>query len=297
MITSTLPTQATALPTDVTIGATLSAASRARLVEAVADWAAHYGVGSRSALARAYATALAELDAQSAPAAPASSPLNLRDRVEQAHLKAHGAPALHAELTDERERDAAVSDDAALVRYHAKWERKLSKLQRAHAQRWRVPGLSTEEVRDALTLRLVEAVRSKLPLRHPGRAGKEWGLLFAQAELRLLRKSFRLEVTPADCGEAPLLQRPPTQEEQWLEREADTCRALAGQSARDKLSQPQRRWLSAMTFAANTGQFFHTSDRLNLSAASRLLGKNRSSAQRAYKELQTQFIDELERLE
>jgi hypothetical protein len=87
--------------------------------------------------------------------------------------RAPSARALGAEQLERRERDAALTDDEALVAYEAKWQRKLAKLQRAFPARWRVAGLSDEEVRDLLTLRLLEAVRradaEELALARPGR--------------------------------------------------------------------------------------------------------------------------------
>lgn len=118
-----------------------------------------------------------------------------------------------------------------------------------------------------------------------------------EQHLAALRKSFRLAATPTDFAETPLPQRTLSQEELWLELEADTCRALAHQRAETRLSCPQRRWLGALRTAARDGAFFESSAQLNLSAASRLLGKNRSSALRAYNELQTRFRRELERFE
>ncbi len=56
----------------------------------------------------------------------------------------------------------------------------------------------------------------------------------------------------------------------------------------------QRQWLAAMRLAAVRGEFFESSGRLNLSAASRVLGKNRSSAQHAFKELQARVASELD---
>jgi hypothetical protein len=205
--------------------------------------------------------------------------------------------SLQRARADERERDLAAKDDAALVVYQRKWERKLARLQRAHPQRWRVPGLSDEEVRDALTLRLIEAIRE------PGgdpvlpRPGREWGLCVAEAHLAQLRRSFRLGATPTDFARTTLPGRSPSQEERWLELEHADCRAQAEQRARAQLSLPQRRWFDALKIAAHDGEFFERSDRLNLSAASRQLGMNRSSASRAYEALQGCFQRELERLE
>jgi hypothetical protein len=216
-------------------------------------------------------------------------------------------------LADERERDLAATNDAALVVYQRKWERKLARLQRAHPQRWHVPGLSDEEVRDALTLRLIEAIR-QLPTGpstgcpssegHPGgdaaRPEREWGLRVALARLAELRRSFRLAATPVDFAGVPLPGRHPnhslpSHEEHWLELEHERCLAQAEQRAHARLSGPQRRWLDALKSAAHDGDFFEASDRLNLSAASRRLGMNRSSASRAYEGLQTCFTRELER--
>ena len=205
------------------------------------------------------------------------------------------APAAQRALLDERERRQAAVDDGALVSYQRKWELKLRRLQRAHPARWRVAGLSEEEVRDALTLRLIEAVRGGAEP-EPGTEGKEWGLTVVERALRGLRKSFRLEATPMDFRAVSLEERVPTQEQRYLDDEASVARSIARQRAREQLSQPQRRWLAALSLAAMQGEFFQTSDRVNLSAASRMLGKDRSSAQRAYRALQTCFQRELERL-
>jgi hypothetical protein len=203
---------------------------------------------------------------------------------------------LQRALADERERDLAATNDTALVSYQRKWERKLARLQRAHPQRWRVPGLSDEEVRDALTLRLIEAIR-ELPAKDPApcRSGKEWGLCVAEEHLCRLRRSFRLGATPTDFARASLSARVPSQEEHWLELEEERCRVRAGQLAEEQLSRPQRRWLDALKSAAHEGEFFEGSQRLNLSAASRRLGMNRSSASRADEAQQARFSRELDR--
>ena len=204
------------------------------------------------------------------------------------------ARATVAELSDRRERDAARTEDRALVDYQAKWYRRLARLQRSFPERWRVVGLSDEEVRDLLTLRLIEAVRepdaAELALARPG---KEWGLLVAQRALRTLRRSFRLKVSPADFSEAHFDSRGPNQEEQWLEDEAERNRRSAQERAERGLSRPQRSWLAALKLSAHAGGFFAASAEPNLSAASRILGKNRSSAQRAFRELQARFSAEL----
>jgi hypothetical protein len=207
-----------------------------------------------------------------------------------------GGKALAAALSDLRERDAAAIDDVALVSYEAKWQRKLRRLQHVYPGRWRVPGLSDEEVRDILTLRLIEALRAGAfeAADHPC-PEKEWGLLIVERELRVLRKSFRLGAISADFDEAPVSIKESSQEEQWLELEANRRRALAQERAEESLSRPQRQWWSALKDSACAGSFFASSAEPNLSAASRLLGKNRSSAQRAYRELQNRFMAELKR--
>jgi hypothetical protein len=200
-------------------------------------------------------------------------------------------------MAPDRERDAATTDDAALVRYQAKWDKALARLQRAHPARWSVRGWSTEEVRDALTLRLLEVVRGDRAAHVLyEREGKDWALVVMCARLAELRKAHRLDERPMDFDDAPFVPREPNQEQQWLDAEADACRALARGRAERALTRPQRRWFAAMRMAANAGAFFRASDELNLSAASRVLGKNRSSAQRAWSELQLAFARELERV-
>jgi len=204
-----------------------------------------------------------------------------------------------AAAADERERQEAARDDAALIRYQSKWERRISRLQRAHPARWCVPGWSDEEVRDALTLRLIEALRApdtKPSPAAPSAAAKEWGLRVIERQLALLRRTFRLRARTADLRDAPLPARGPTVEERWLEREAEAARALAGHLAELGLNSPQRRWLAALREGARAGASFRASDAPNLSAASRLLGKNRSSAQRAFRELRARFDRERRRL-
>jgi hypothetical protein len=187
-----------------------------------------------------------------------------------------------------------MSTDDALVTYLAGWERSLMRLQRAYPARWHVPGLSDEEVRDALTLQLLEVVRHEPEGTLPERA-VALGLL--RRQLAALRQRFRLGATPTDFGEAQLAPREAGEEARWLELEADACRAEAAAAAKARLSTPQRRWLAAFKLAASGGAFFEASDEPNLSAASRVIGRHRSSAQRAYQELQAQFQHERRRIE
>jgi hypothetical protein len=204
--------------------------------------------------------------------------------------------AVQAEHSDRAQRDAARSDDRVLVSYEAKWQRKLCRLQQTYPERWRVAGLSDEEVRDILTLRLIEAVRQAsaedLALARPGR---EWGLLIVQRELRALRRVFKLPAIPVDFSETPAVMHELDQEERLLASESERLLSLAEQRAEQSLSRPQRQWLAALKLSARGGGFFEASAEPNLSAASRVLGKNRSSAQRAYRELQARFSRELSR--
>jgi hypothetical protein len=128
------------------------------------------------------------------------------------------------------------------------------------------------------------------------RAGRPWGLLFLAEQRRLLRKDYRLRVVVADLE--PLLDRGTevTDEARCIEEESRRLLGIARQRAEAGLSAPQRRWLSAMKMSANSGAFFATSGRPNLSAASRLLDRDRSSAQRAFAEIQERFARERRRL-
>jgi len=201
------------------------------------------------------------------------------------------------EDADRRERELARSSDAALVAYEAKWRARLARLQRRYPARWRVPGLSNEEVLDLLCLHLIEVLRGPdselLGLESPGHS---WGLLIAARKRRALRQAFRLAITPHDFAEAPSYRETPNQEQACLEQEEQRLLALAGERAKSQLSRPQRRWLAALELSARSGEFFAASDEPNLSAASRILGKNRSSALRAYRELQARYSSELARL-
>ncbi|MGC4092819.1 MAG: hypothetical protein QM756_34030 [Polyangiaceae bacterium] len=226
----------------------------------------------------------------------AGSAGDVLQRAEAEHLARFGTAKLLAEREDELERDAARSDDAALVAYERKWSRRLSCLQRRRSAYWTLPGLSADELRDELTLRLVEALRSPThDFTRCERAGREWGLAFLVAERRALRRSYRLPMVLTD---------PPTHygaatdcEERLIEEQSTRLLTQAGELAEASLSSSQRRWLSAMKWSANAGGFFAASGALNLAQVSRLLDRNRSSAQRAFEELRHRFASELERLE
>jgi hypothetical protein len=276
-----------AAPNSVAPEAEDIASNSAVLAVAMARWAVQFGTASRVALLRAL-DVMADRDRGNGEATALVFRVN---EVERVHCARYGKAALAAELADEREREAAVTDDLELLRYQHKWERKLACLQRAQPQHWAVGGLSPEETRDALTLRLLELLRSDLGAReHYDRAGKAWGLSVAERHLVHLRKAFRLSAVPTDFREpVAVLDRGPGFEERLLEREAEAGLELARETAERSLSCSQRRWLSAMKLAARGGQFFASSAELNLSAASRLLGRNRSSAARAFKELQERF--------
>lgn len=202
---------------------------------------------------------------------------------------------------DERERDLAVTDDEALVAYERKWARRIEKLQRAHPARWYVPGYSDEELRDELTLRLIDAVRTK-----PGewachaRPGEPWGFSFVVAQLRALRRGRKLRVVLTDhaaaLDRADRFARAPSEEERLIAEESARALGLARERAESGLTRPQRRWLEAMRSTADAGAFFAASGELNLAAASRVLAKNRSSAQRAFAELQDRFKRERRKL-
>jgi hypothetical protein len=289
----------------------LSSGYREALQRAMARWSMRFGWASTAELEAKAIAMLATLTpapiacaepAQLPPAASLRAIVTEAERLcmqlERAHEARFGRAALKAERDDDIARERAQSSGDALFGYQQKWERTLVRLQRAHPRRWRVAGLSDEEVRDALTLRLLELIVVS-PEGEParGRPGKPWGLCVAQTELSALRRSFRLAATPTDFDATPALECGPNQEDCWLELEANQRRAVAGERAKRQLNRPQRTWLAAMQHAAAEGEFFASSDQLNLSAASRTLGKNRSSAQRAYRALQVCFQRELGRIE
>lgn len=254
--------------------------------QAELTWNGRFGTASRRELAERLALVVARSD----------SPLGAAiAKVEREHVVRYGAVRLAAELNDEHERAAAREGDSALVAYSEKWLRRLAKLQRRYGDRWRVAGLSDNEVRDELTLRLIEAVRGQAgPSARHERAGREWSLVFLAAERRTLRRAFRLNVVVADL--APVVDARLGEEERLISLEAEAARLRASQQAELGLSRPQRRWLSAMQSSARAGGFFAASGKLNLAAVSRELDRDRSSAQRAFEELQRRYVRELRRL-
>jgi hypothetical protein len=272
-------------------------ARREAVARAVARWSSRFGRASTAELEARLGSTLAARDARATPELIAVECERLCLELERAHEARFGRAALGAERADDEARARAGSSGPALARYQQKWDRAFARLQRAHPQRWRVAGLSDDEVRDALTLRLIELIVAPPLDIPPGRPGKAFSLCVAEAHLALLRRSFRLGALATDFDATPVLERAPSLEERCIELEADQRRALAGERAQNQLSRPQRRWLAAMQHAAADGEFFASSDQLNLSAAARQLGKDRSSAQRAYGALRECFQRELERLE
>lgn len=255
--------------------------------ELLQTWSLHYGTGSLATLAAAVSESERRLEPEAWRAQAGDA--------ERRHLSRYGARALSAEKADELARDAARANGDALVEYQAHWDVRLRRMARRHPERFYAPGLSAEEVRDTLTLELVSAVRSPERDAEFTLPGKEWGLLVVTTELRELRRRFRLEVETVDFRMLTLQRNEPTQEERWLEREAEVCQEESTKAAVQRLTASERQWFAALRLAARQGQFFETSDRPNLSAASRVLGKDRSSAHRAYREIQVHFQAELRR--
>jgi hypothetical protein len=265
---------------------TLSSADTDALHDADSRWRARFGSASRRELLRRFA---AEFESGGLSAAL------LCARLEQRHVWRHGLAALAAELADERERDAAAVSDAALVTYERKWSKRLARLQRMNPARWAVRELSAEELHAELTLRLLDALRSgEREFSRDERVGREWGLSFLARQRAALRERFRLDVS---LVEEPVCAAPCTQEDALIDAQSERLFELARERAESTLSRPQRLWLSAMRLSANAGGFFESSGKLNLAAASRLLDKNRSSAQRAFAELQNRFSAELSKLD
>ncbi|HEY6728798.1 MAG TPA: hypothetical protein VI197_32525 [Polyangiaceae bacterium] len=263
----------------------------ALLQRARTRWLQRFGIASRSVLEAALARGLGERVGARTAAQFAAD-------LERKHIEQYGAARLRAEFADDAERALARSDAAALARYVEQWTRKIAYRQRAHAARWWVAGLSSEEVRDALSLRLweVTAAGSEAELAYC-RVGREWGLQVLLSELRSLRRRFGVFATSTDFWATPLPERAPNQEERWIELEAESCRARARGRALSRLTPALETWLGTFEAAARCGDFFQSSHSLNLSAASRALGKNRSSALRAYRQLEHEFQRELERFE
>jgi hypothetical protein len=163
------------------------------------------------------------------------------------------------------------------IELHAAWNAKIRRMQRARPERWHVRGWSDDEVRDELTLRVLEHATSD----------EETIMRAVRSRLNELRRAHRIRVHAV--RETPSWRDVPSDEELVIAREIEIGRAAAGVRAESRLPTSQRRWLDAMRTAANDGEFFAASDDLNLSAAARVLGKDRSSAKRAWDALRARF--------
>jgi hypothetical protein len=182
-------------------------------------------------------------------------------------------------------------NDRVLIRLLDAWSASLRRLQAAHPARWRVSGLSDDEVRDTLLLALFEAARNDPQLcdRYDD------ALALLKAELSALRRRFRLPIVTMDLFDSIQRERGPNQEDALAELEEGRLLDRAAARAEGSLSRPQRQWLAAMKLAARSGGFFATSHTLNLASASRARGLHRSSAARAFSSLQAHFARELSR--
>ncbi len=172
-----------------------------------------------------------------------------------------------------------------------------ARLEAEHPARWRIAGLSAEEVVDVLTLHLIEGVRDGAAMALQGRPGREWGLLRAEAHVRTLRRTFRLDATPVDLRAAPIVARTLDPEALWVEAEAERSLGAARSAAERALASNQRAWLDALRATVTEGEVFAASGKPNLTAASRRVGMNRSSALRAYRNLQQIFTAALRNVE
>ncbi len=217
--------------------------------------------------------------------------------LERAHRALHTPARLEAERVEDLRRAAAATGDDALVAYERHWAKRLRRLQRAHPARWRIAGLSAEEVVDVLTLHLIEGVRDGAAMALQGRPGREWGLLRAEAHVRTLRRTFRLDATPVDLRAAPIVARTLDPEALWVEAEAERSLGAARSAAERALASNQRAWLDALRATVTEGEVFAASGKPNLTAASRRVGMNRSSALRAYRNLQQIFTAALRNVE
>lgn len=202
-------------------------------------------------------------------------------------------------LDDEALRVAARSSDPALCAYEARWRGRLRASMRKRPRYFHVPGLPNDEVLDAVLLGLVEHVRgadgSRLDLSgslrgdSEHRANRPLELVLAETTVRDLRHRYRLAATPVDFREVDVQSRTETPEQAVLDREHDTTRELAARRAEAGLDPERRAWLEAFRRSANDGAFFAESGKPNLAAASRVLGRHRSSALRAYVDLGRRF--------
>lgn len=139
---------------------------------------------------------------------------------------------LERELRDEQMRDGASLSEDALLLYLDAWDKRIAQEQRHFSRRWHVPGHSHEGVREAITLRLLEAVKQPGGFDDCEGLGREASFVLAHRERKRLLRQREI-----DEGDEPVIadiyhRRAPSPEDAFM---AGQRRTVAEAFARGEL--------------------------------------------------------------
>jgi len=201
----------------------------------------------------------------------------------------HKPRDLLRELDDEKLREHARRDDAAMVRYLAHWRKRLTQLQRGYmAGRWNVAGLRAEEVRDRLELDLLAAVKNRT-IEDPAFAAPGSESTFIYLTRRVDKIELDRYVTDilsyhfgAEDDVTALARHEPSPEAIAIHRDAELVAEEIFARASDLgLSRTQMRWLKAFMLEARGAAQNNT--KLNAARVASNMDRDRASASRMLK--------------
>jgi hypothetical protein len=155
--------------------------------------------------------------------------------------------ALHRELRDEELRREALRGDANLAKYLHTGQLLMAQAQRAFPRRWYIPGMTEEDVRGELSIRLLEHVRSGRPWEPYERVGRAATFVFCDRGRRSLKKRRQIyELTESGFTADDLVSHAPSPED--MASTASTAAYLRGvyEAAAQKMSKTQRTWFHRM---------------------------------------------------
>jgi hypothetical protein len=211
--------------------------------------------------------------------------------------KEHTPRNLLRELDDEKDRAQAQRDDTSMVRYLARWKKRLSQLQRGHgrrARRWNVPGLDAEELRDRLAVDLLAAVKNKdFEDGEFDRAGSESTFIYLAKRVdKLKRGRLFVDILSYNFGAeddvTALAHHAPSPESLAIHRDAGlVAKEIFARASELGLSRTQMRWIKAFMLEARGAAQNNT--KINAARVAANMGRDRASASRMLKSIAAQI--------
>jgi hypothetical protein len=197
---------------------------------------------------------------------------------------------LRRERLDERRRLNAARSDDAMQKYLARWDRSIKKFRIAFPRRWRVPGLSDEELRAELQLRLLNRLRGGLTWEAYEKPGAEATYMFLDRERNAMRKRNRMYDATVTLGNLPATRADASPTPDVLVEREDTLIGIriSFESALREMSTRQGSWLrSFLEDVVAHGD-------LNEARVAELRGRDRSSACHAKRRIRAAILSKLD---